>query len=75
MNILKNEILFVVYKVVYNTTFLNQKNFVLFKYQHFHANNVTRNIRAINLKLKISKFKFKNLNNAGKFNGFYRAIW
>jgi hypothetical protein len=75
MNILKNEIIVTVYKILYNTSFLNKKNYSQFKCQYLRTNNITRNVRAINLKLKISKFKFKNLNNSGKLNGFYRAIW
>jgi len=74
MNNLKKEILSIVYSIVYNTGFLKQTDYALFKRQYFRVNNITRNNVVINLKLKISKFKFKNLNNSAKLNGFYRAI-
>jgi hypothetical protein len=40
----------------------------------FNFNN-SLNARQINIKLKMTKFKFKTLKNASFLNGFYRAIW
>jgi hypothetical protein len=71
---LKKDILSSTFLILDNTSFSHQTDYVSFKTKYSRL-NVIRNTRSLNLKLKISKSKFKKLNNLGVLNGFYRAMW
>jgi hypothetical protein len=73
IDFLKKEILYYTLFIVDNTNFSSQTNYLIFKSKYSRLNLVC-NTKSVNLKLKISKFKFKKMNNQGLINGFYRAV-
>jgi hypothetical protein len=61
-------------------SFLNESGlsskieYVNFKQQFFQFFLLSKNIKSVNLRLKISKHKFKRLSDSAKLSGFYKAM-
>lgn len=72
--LLKQEIRFYTHSIIRNTGFSEKTKYVLFKRQSFRF-VLNSNIKAINAKLRLSKSRFKEINNLGFLTGFYHAIW
>jgi hypothetical protein len=71
--LLKQEIRFYTHSIIRNTGFSEKTKYVLFKRQSFRF-VLNSNIKAINAKLRLSKSRFKEINNLGFLTGFYHAI-
>lgn len=72
--LLNQEICFYTHSIICNTGFSEKTKYVLFKRQSFRF-VLNSNIKAINAKLRLSKSRFKEINNLGFLTGFYHAIW
>jgi hypothetical protein len=80
--LLKQEIRFYTHSIIRNTGFSEKTKYVLFKRQSlgfvFNSNGVIVKklivIKAINAKLRLSKSRFKEINNLGFLTGFYHAM-
>jgi hypothetical protein len=71
---LKNEIFFTVGSSLLDVGFSPKLTYFLLKRQFYGFYNLTKNTNSINLKVKMSRSRFKRANNLALLTGFYRAM-
>jgi hypothetical protein len=71
----KKEIFYFIGATVRDVGFSSQTEYILLKRQYNCFNLLSTNTKSVNLKIKITRSKFKIANNLAALNGFYRAIW
>jgi len=74
-NLIKKEIFYFISTTLRDIGFSSRTTYILLKRQYSCYNLLSTNTKSVNLKLKITRSKFKIANNLATLNGFYRAIW
>jgi hypothetical protein len=74
-NLTKKEISFFISTTIRDVGFSSQTEYILLKRQYNCFNLLSTNTKSVNLKIKITRSKFKTASNLATLNGFYRAIW
>jgi len=54
--------------------FSTKIKYLFFKRRFLQFSLLTKSTKSINLRLKLSRFEIKKINNLGSLTGFYRAI-
>jgi hypothetical protein len=73
-SVIKEETLLRVYSILTDAGFSSQTTYNLFKLKYCRLYLRSGSTKSVNMKLKLSRFKFKSGNNLGILNGFYRAV-
>ena len=73
--LIETEIFFTLSKLLINTGFSSNINYLLLKKQFHYFAVLNNNTKSLNLKLKMSKFNIKKTNNSGLLTGYYRGVW
>ena len=73
VNTFKKEIFSVICSILIEGGFSKRKTYIMLKRKFFRSYVLAQNIKSVNLKLKLSRYRFKVLNNTTTLNGFYYA--